>query len=248
LLFGCVAAPCMAADDEDLPLPPLLEDARLYVTAPIRWDRHDWLFAGGTLLTIAASHHSDERVYQHFNKGVSGATADTHGTSDALPAVAVVAGTWALSFVFDDSNGYHETRNMLEAGGFSAMSTLVLKQVVRRERPVNGDSNGWFKGGDSFPSMHVSAAMAIGTVLAESGGEDYRWIRRGLGYGLGTATMYLRLKHQQHWLSDTVAGAALGYSTARFVLNRNKPAGSSASLLLMPMDNGIMLSYAVALH
>jgi len=238
----------MAADEEDLPLPPLVEDARLYVTAPLRWDRRDWLFAGGTLLTIAASHHFDDTVQQHFDKGVSSDPTNSHGTSDALPAVAVIAGTWALSFVLDDSNGYQEAHNMVEAGVLSAMSTLVLKQVVRRERPDKGDSNGWFKGGDSFPSMHVSAAMAIGTVLAESGGEDYRWIRRGLGYGLGTATMYLRLKHQQHWLSDTVAAAALGYSTAQFVLNRNKPTSNYSSLMLMPTDNGIMLSYAVALH
>ena len=38
--------------------------------------------------------------------------------------------------------------------------------------------------GDSFPSMHVSTTFAVGTVLAESGGDNYRWLRRGIGYGL----------------------------------------------------------------
>jgi membrane-associated phospholipid phosphatase len=163
----------------------------------------------------------------------------------------MIGGTAGLALVFDDDAGYHETRNMMEAGGFSIVSALVLKQVVRRERPDTVNSNGWFKGGDSFPSTHVSAAMAIGTVLAESGSEDYRWLRRGLGYGLGAVTMYARLKHQQHWLSDTVAGAALGWSTARFVLNRYQSGhqlANVASVMLMPTNGGVMLSYAVALH
>ncbi len=247
--IGWVSAPCLAADDEDLPLPPLLQDVKLYVTAPLRWDRQDWLFAGGTLLAIAGSHRYDAQVRAHFDKGAANDASDTHGTKDALPAVAAVAGTWALAFMLDDSAGYHEVHNMLEAGAFSAVTTLVLKQVVRRERPTDTtDSNAWFKRGDSFPSVHVSAAMAIGTVLAESGGDDYRWVRRGLGYGLGAATMYVRLQHQQHWLSDTVAGAALGFTTARFVMNKDKPAVRNSSLMLMPADGGVMLSYSVALH
>ena len=62
----------------------------------------------------------------------------------------------------------------------------------------------------------------MGTVLAESGNDDYRWIRRLLGYGLGAATSYERLKHNAHWLSDTVAGAALGIATARFSMDRRE--------------------------
>ena len=250
LVFGCVAAPCHAAD-EVLPLPPLLEDARLYVTSPLRWQQHDWLLAGSALVSIAASHQFDGHVRQHFDQGAANDRNKTYDTHDWLPTVAMLAGTAGLALIFNDDAGYRETRNMAEAGAFSVISTLVLKQVVRRERPYDGDtigsSNGWFKGGDSFPSTHVSAAMAIGTVLAESGSDDYRWVRRGLGYGLGAVTMYARVKHQQHWLSDTVASAALGWSTARFVLNRQQH-DSGASLLLMPDHGGVMLSYSLALH
>ncbi len=227
----------------------ILEDTKLYVTAPLRWDQGDWLFAGGALLTIAASHHYDSQVREHFDTGAPIDTSDTHSKQDALPMVAAVAGTWALAFVLDDRAGYHETFNMLEAGAFSAVTTFALKEVTRRERPnVTDDPNAWFEHGDSFPSMHTSVAVAVGTVLAESGGDDYRWIRRGLGYGLGVATMYQRLKHQQHWLSDTVAGAALGFSTARFVLNRDKPAAANSAWMLMPTDGGVMLSYSAAFH
>jgi membrane-associated phospholipid phosphatase len=246
LVLDCVAAPCLAAEAQ-LPLPPLLDDARLYVTSPLRWQQRDWLQAGGLLLTIATSHQFDARVRQHFDRGVANELRDTHGNRDWLPALAMFAGTAGLAWVSDDDAGIHETRNMAEAGAFSVVSAVVFKQVAGRARPVAGNSNDWFKGGDAFPSTHVTAAMAIGTVLAESGGDDYRWVRRGLGYGLGAATMYARVKHQQHWASDTVAGAALGWSTARFVLHRH-PSSDGASLLLMPTNNGVMLSYSVALR
>jgi membrane-associated phospholipid phosphatase len=50
-----------------------------------------------------------------------------------------------------------------------------------------------------------------------------------------------------HWLSDTVAGAALGIVTARFVLNRQAPA-NHASLQFQPLRDGWLLSYSVSTH
>jgi membrane-associated phospholipid phosphatase len=88
-------------------------------------------------------------------------------------------------------------------------------------------------------------AFAVGTVLAESGNEDYRWLRRLLGYGLGAATSYERLKHNAHWLSDTVAGAALGMATANFTMKRAYP--EEASLSVVPVEGGAMLTYRVSL-
>ena len=70
--------------------------------------------------------------------------------------------------------------------------------------------------------MHASAAFAIGTVFAESGGEEHRWLRRTLGYGIAGATAYARLNDNVHWFSDVVAGAAIGISTAHFVMNRDE--------------------------
>ena len=57
-------------------------------------------------------------------------------------------------------------------------------------------------------------------MFAESGSDDYRWLRRFIGYGAAGATGYLRLHDNAHWLSDVVAGAALGIATAHFSMNR----------------------------
>jgi len=123
-----------------------------------------------------------------------------------------------------------------------------VKQVAHRDRPnVTADSNSW-KHGDSFPSLHVTFASAIGGVLAESGGDDFRWPRRVLGYGLIAGSAYLRLQHNQHWLSDTVAGAALGISTANFVVNRNRPHYSASTFSVLPIDGGLALNYSASFH
>lgn len=228
--------------------PALVTDAKLYITAPLRWDTRDWLYAGGAVLAIGAAHHYDSAVYTHFLSNNNDATiGDPHSTRDALPTLAVIAATWAFAFATDDRAGYEETGLMVQAAGFSVATSLLLKTLVGRERPTEtSDSNGWFKHSGSFPSNHVTAAFAVGTVMAESGGDDFRWVRRSLGYGLGVATAYWRLHDNQHWLSDTVAGAVLGAATARFVLNQH--ADHFNALMITPEPGGLVVNYSVAFN
>jgi membrane-associated phospholipid phosphatase len=111
------------------------------------------------------------------------------------------------------------------------------------------DPDRWREGGDSFPSLHTTAAFAIGTVLAESGNDKYRWTRRCLGYGVVAGhTAYERLDHNAHWLSDTVAGAAIGTATAHFVMNRANGSGRGTALSLVPVEGGVMLTYSATLR
>jgi membrane-associated phospholipid phosphatase len=95
--------------------------------------------------------------------------------------------------------------------------------------------------------MHVSTTFAVGTVLAESGSDRYRWLRRGIGYGLAGATAYARLDHNAHWLSDTVAGAALGIATAQFTIQRRDQHLHRSAVMVIPMQGGAMLTYSLRL-
>jgi membrane-associated phospholipid phosphatase len=52
------------------------------------------------------------------------------------------------------------------------------------------------------------------------------------------ATAYVRVKENVHWTSDTVAGAALGIATARFVLNRREQSDVRSALDIEPTKNG----------
>jgi membrane-associated phospholipid phosphatase len=162
-------------------------------------------------------------------------------------------GTWLYANLIDSSDGHREAWNMVEAGGLATVTTYALKFVAARERPdQTSDPNKWRASGSSFPSFHAAAAFAVGSVLAESGNDEYRWIRRFLGYGaIAGFTAYERLKHNAHWLSDDVAGAAIGGATAHFVLERDaerREARKNYSVSLVPLEGGAMLTYSLTIQ
>jgi PAP2 superfamily len=214
----------------------------------LRWDSRDWAWFGGALLAIGAAHHYDTQVRTHFVQNLKpGQTVNSDDVQDVLPTVGVLGLTWAYAALVDDSNGRREAWTMLEAAGLSSVTAYALKYVIAREGPdQTSNPNQWFKGGGgSFPSWHSTAAFAVGTVLAESGNDEYRWLRRLLGYGLGVATSYERMKHNAHWLSDTVAGGAIGAATANFTMKRTDATDEGARLSVVPVQGGAMLTYRV---
>jgi membrane-associated phospholipid phosphatase len=247
-VLGIVPVAGHAADSL---LDTTLEDAKLYFTAPLRWDEQDWIYFGGALVAIGAAHSFDERVRDHFatgSKAILNGGEDKNSLRDAAPTVALIAGTGLYAAFIDDRNGYREAWSLIEAGAFSGVTAEALGYATGRERPdATTSPNKWGKGGDSFPSLHTTVAFAVGTVFAESGNDEYRWIRRIIGYGVASATGYVRVSENVHWLSDSVAGSALGIATARFVLNR-QDAENHAALQFQPVKNGWLVSYSMRTH
>ena len=136
----------------------------------------------------------------------------------------------------------------LESRQHALEMASALKEIAGRERPyATADADAWGEDGDSFPSMHTAAAFAIGTVLAESGNDRVRWLRRTIGYGLAAGTAYARMDHDAHWLSDTVAGAALGLATARFVM-KQRDDDRRGRLTFAPLPDGIEVGFVVDLR
>jgi membrane-associated phospholipid phosphatase len=247
MVFGILPVVGRAADSL---LDTTLEDTKLYFTSPLRWDEEDWLYFGGALVAVGAAHSFDARVREHFATGSNALNGgeDKNSLRDAAPTLAIIAGTGFYASLIDDHDGYRETWALLEAGAFSGVTAEALGYATGRERPdATASPNQWGKGGDSFPSLHATVAFSVGTVFAESGNDEYRWIRRLIGYGVAGATAYVRLHENVHWLSDTVAGGALGIATAKFVLNR-QDAPSRGALELQPVKGGWMVSYSVHTH
>ena len=226
-----------------------LEDAKAYYTAPLRWDGRDWAYFGGTLAAIAITHHYDTQARTHYVQGSASVLGPKKSgeLTDVLPSAALLVGTWGYATLIGSHAGEGEAWNMVESSGLSLVSAYAVKYIIRRPGPdATTDSNRWFGGGRSFPSEHATLAFAVGTVLAESGNPEYRWLRRTIGYGVGFGTAYLRMRHNAHWLSDTIAGAALGAASAHFVMNRNaqREDADSASISLVPVQGGVMLAYS----
>lgn len=230
---------------------PFLDDVEAYYTSPLHWDLKDWAYFGGSVGLFALAHHYDTQVRTHFvAQGARPLGGSTHDLQDIAPTAAAVVGTWAYANLIDSVDGHREVGAMVEAATLSVVDTYALKFVAGRERPdQTSDPNKWRHSGSSFPSLHTTVAFAVGAVLAESGNDDYRLVRRFLGYGaIAGFTAFERLKHNAHWLSDDVAGAEIGGATAHFVLERQaerRAARENYSISLVPLERGAMLTYSL---
>ena len=231
-----------------------LGDMKAYYTAPLHWKRRNWEYFGGVVAAFAIAHHYDTQVRQHFvgssNPPIGPKPPSSAVYTDAMPGFAAFALTWGYATLTGSRAGKSEAWNMLESAGLASLTGEAMKFAFGRQRPYQtNDTNKWFAGGSSFPSLHVTAAFAIGTVLAESGNPKIRWLRRTIGYGIGIGTAYLRMKHNAHWLSDTVVAAALGMATAHFVLDRRAGRAMDHSMVtVVPVQGGAMLAFAHVFH
>ncbi len=219
-------------------------DLKDYVLSPLHWDASDWRWAGGAALSIAAAYTADERIRDHFAKKGVRTTSDPHATRDAAPLAILMVGGFALGKLSDEKSRFKLGMDMGEAVVLGTLSASVFKVAAGRARPNDSDSHSRFRdGGASFPSGHTTAAFAAAQVFADRMPRD-QWGWRALAYGLAGATAYARMDSNAHWFSDTVAGAALGIATGRFVSHRG---GSEPKVTywVAPLDHGALLTFNV---
>jgi membrane-associated phospholipid phosphatase len=153
-----------------------------------------------------------------FDDDVAAAIADPSngfGTSfetGAEPAVigGVVAVLFAAGRASDAGRFRATTYDWMHAFLINAGYTVLVKEVVRRERPNGEDQL-------SFPSGHASNAFALAAVAQG----HYGWKEGVPAYALAGLIAVSRLQRNAHYLSDVLAGATLGYIVGRTVVRAN---------------------------
>ena len=119
--------------------------------------------------------------------------------------------------------------------------TKGLKSITDRERPGNTESG--------FPSGHSSAAFT-NTVLANrnlqylSMSDNLRIALQVGNYILASATAWARVEANAHWLSDVLAGAAIGYFFGAFIHDgfMGLPEEKPVQVKVVPSHGGAMLA------
>src|SRR5882762_4831115 len=97
--------------------------------------------------------------------------------------------------------------------GEAAVDALTLSSALQyafgRQRPADGSGGGGFwQHGTSFPSDHSSAAWAIASLLAH---EYPGPLTKLFVYGLASAVSASRVTGKDHFPTDVIAGAAIGW-------------------------------------
>jgi membrane-associated phospholipid phosphatase len=149
-------------------------------------------------------------------------------TAGSWPSAVVTVGLFTAGRFAHGPRFRAMTYDLADAAIVSFAYTGVLKVTVRRERP-DGSNN------LSFPSGHASNAFALATVAER----HYGWKVGVPTYALAGAIAYSRVVHDKHYLSDTLAGATLGYIAGRTVVRVNdrpiSAAGPRATVTLSPV-------------
>lgn len=153
------------------------------------------IFASGVVASVAARQY-DDQVYRHNlddnNKIMDQKTADLGGSiGSGGPGIAIAV----AQLFFDRENGLRHGKAL----ALTAANHITLAALVNRQRPNNQNYL-------SFPSGHASSSFATATSLAYAYGAP-----AGIpAFALASFVAASRVSENIHWLSDVVAGAALG--------------------------------------
>lgn len=216
-------------------------DLKQEITAPFHFSRKGWAHFGEFSLVEGALFFADEPVQQfafnlrNHNTGVANVSkyiSKLGGTYEAY----LLGSLGAYGFIF--RNEKIKTTTLLATQAYitgGAMESL-LKLLSGRQRPSYYDPNasdpepkfhGPFNStgrdvngtrlNSSFPSGHTTVAFAAATVFAMEYKD--RPLIPIISYTAASLIGLSRITENAHWITDVVAGAALGYLTGRQVVN-----------------------------
>jgi membrane-associated phospholipid phosphatase len=185
-----------------------------------------WLWAGGAVLAASLL---DERVDDWAVKHQTPNWNRVGRIGNNLP-LAMGLGTALLytGIAGTDTAGTAETA--LKAGAYTLGASFLTRYAVGRARPNQELGNAQFDGLKSeafksgFTSNHVSLAFALATPFAQK--HDMPWL-----YGVAGLSALGRIQSREHWLSDTVGSAIMGYAIGSLVgMQSDKNDGANIEL------------------
>lgn len=176
-----------------------------------------WLWAGGAVLAASLL---DKRV---DNWAVNHQTPNWNrvgSIGNNLPVV-MGLGTALLYAGMAGPDAASTAETALKAGAYTLGASMLTRYAVGRARPYQELGNAQFDGFTSgafqsgFTSNHVSLAFALATPFAQK--HDMPWL-----YGVAGLSALGRIQSRDHWLSDTVGSAIMGYAIGTLVGRQSK--------------------------
>lgn len=218
---------------------------------PLHYDWKDWTAFAGVATAATLAFVYDDEIY-NFVDGIFDdnqseiISKSTCVFGEELFVIPTVALTYAISAINKDCRLRNMSLAALQSFIYAEVATAGIKVLTCRERPqmqsLNLDpesrSHEWQGpfatfGSTSFVSGHATRAFALATTVAGFY-PDKKWVGV-VSYSLATITSLGRVAGKEHWASDVIVGAALGYFIGRGVVKFNEKIGNIENLEIEPI-------------
>ncbi len=226
------------------------------LSQPLHYDWKDWTVVGGVAVATTLAFVYDDEIYDLVDRTFSENHSNTISKCTdvfgeeyfILPSVAL---TYAISAINKDNRLRNMSLAALQSFVYAEVASAGLKILTCRERPTansqqptaNGqqptaNSQTWhgpfatFES-TSFPSGHAMRSFALATTVVGFYPEK-KWVGI-VSYSLATMTSVGRVASKEHWTSDVIVGAALGYFIGRGVVKFNEKIGNVSSIEIQPV-------------
>ena len=186
--------------------------------AKARFSDATWLVPlGGFAAALLAT---DSDFSRHLSKDPNTLTRYRHLSDYGAYSMAGGAGGLYLLGLLTHHQHQRETGFL---SGEAAVDSLILVEGLKfatgRQRPLQGNGTGPFwSSGSSFPSEHAAATWSIAGIVAHEYPSPFV---RFISYGMATVVSASRITAKQHFPSDVLVGAALGYLTSEYVYRKH---------------------------
>jgi hypothetical protein len=192
---------------------------------PFHWQGNDWLTFGATTAATIAVMQADQSIKDEAMRDQSHINSFPIKAGkfygEIYPAAIIAGGFGLYGYLADYKPAKKIAFETVQAVCYAGAVTTILKFVIGRARPYtdkgiasyklfNFTDNSFY----SMPSGHVTMAFSVSTVLANNVKSE--WLK-ALCYVPAVATCVSRVYQNQHWTSDVLAGAAIGYFVGEWV-------------------------------
>jgi membrane-associated phospholipid phosphatase len=192
-------------------------------TQPTNFTSDDWIKLSATIGITGLSTLIDKDI-QEFSQSNKSAFTDHLFKVDKYfhieSMIISIAAIYGYGVLADNENVRNLGLRLSETTFYSGLINLSTRFLIGRGRPNISESQYTFRpldftwGYSAFPSAHTTLAFAYSTVMAKEYNNffwEFGW------YSLSALVGFARIHNDQHWLSDVLMGAALGYFIGNFV-------------------------------
>lgn len=226
---------------------------------PLHYDWRDWSVFGGIATATTLAFVYDDEIFNYIDKTFTNSQSNTISQysdiyGEELFIVPSIALTYGIGAIAKDTRLKNMSLATLQSFIFAEVASAGIKVLTCRERPdansqqPTANSQSWLGPfatfeSTSFVSGHSTRAFALATTVAGFYPEK-KWVGI-VSYSLATMTSVGRVISKEHWTSDVIVGAALGYFIGRGVVKFNEKIGNINSVRIEPIATNYGVGIAV---